>query len=153
MVDRHGRKYKGGFYQGYKYGKGYMIDTNDKFIRGYWLYDQLYENIQKDPSSCLEYIKILLIERMQEFRMWVSQNKYVQMIFEFRQFGKNNNYEELSRADDSEYGIRLLYNIYFIFGVMIRPLFIDLIGPFIPFIGYFQLITEDRKEQQCGQLR
>ena len=36
----------------------------------------------------------------------------------------------------------LFYRMYVIFGMVIRPIFMDFIGPFIPFISYYWMIRK-----------
>lgn len=84
--------------------------------------------------------------------MWILSNKYIQMVFEIQDFGDHNNYEELSRSDGSSCIYRLFYKIYLVFGMFIRPIFMDLVGPFIPFISYFWLIAGE-KDIDCGKVK
>lgn len=38
------------------------------------------------------------------------------------------------------------------FGMVVRPIFMDFIGPFIPFISYFWVIRSEN-ELECGTIR
>ena len=69
--------------------------------------------------------------------MYVLQNKYVQMAFEFLSFGNHNDYEDLVDQNDTNFIQKLFYRSYLIFGGIVRPVFMDTVGPFIAFIGYF----------------
>jgi len=42
--------------------------------------------------------------------------------------------------------------IYTIFGTLIRPIFIDFVGPIIPFISYFWLIRS-KGDLECGGIK
>ena len=86
--------------------------------------------------------------------MKISQNKYIQMIFELNQFGSHNNYKQLVRPNDSSssWMHRLFYKIYIVFGMIIRPLFIDFVGPTIPFISSFWLDIKDSADKECGKV-
>ena len=48
--------------------------------------------------------------------------------------------------------LRLFYSIYIVFGTVIKPIFIDFIGPMIPFISYFWLIRS-KGDLQCGGIK
>jgi len=43
--------------------------------------------------------------------------------------------------------------VYVGFGMVIRPIFIDLVGPFIPFMSYFWLIKSEKEETECGGVK
>ena len=71
------------------------------------------------------------------------------MIFEFTQFGDYNNYEYLSEKDDSSWVQKVFYKSYIVFGRIVRPLFIDLVGPFVPFMSYFWVVRNEG-DLECG---
>ena len=74
------------------------------------------------------------------------------MVLELEQFGDYNQYDQLARSSDSGCMHRLFYKVYLMFGMIIRPVFMDFIGPFVPFISQFWLIR-NQNDPECGTVR
>ena len=43
-------------------------------------------------------------------------------------------------------------NFYSVFGKFIRPIYIDFVGPFLPFLSYFMLIRSEN-DLECGTMK
>ena len=43
-------------------------------------------------------------------------------------------------------------NIYLVFGKIIRPIYIDFIGPFLPFLSAFMIIRNEN-DSKCGTMK
>ncbi len=58
-------------------------------------------------------------------------------------------------AKDSDFSCltRLVFmNIYLVFGKIVRPFYVDFIGPFLPFLSMFMLIR-DENDAECARMK
>jgi len=68
----------------------------------------------------------------------------------FNMFGDNNKYLERSVDMDSRV-INVFVFVYLVFGRVVRPIFMDLVGPFLAFLSVFWVVR-DRNDLECGNI-
>ena len=86
--------------------------------------------------------------------MWFRQFRSIQMLINLNQVDELNNYQTILNDGEmfnnfNRFGVPF---IYFIFGMLVRPIFMDFIGPFLPFLSVFQVVRNEG-DSECANVK